>query len=114
MGRTVGLPLLLVALVVGGFLSTRGLQSQGPTAPAVTRMETQAVAAVAGTAVQAADQELEAWYAANGSYAGATLSPGAGATLVRADAASFCLQADVDGAFEHQLGPNGSPQPGPC
>lgn len=114
MGRTVGLPLLLVALVVGGYLYTRQARTAGPTAAGVTQAESHAQAVVAGTAFQAADQELQAWYATNGTYAGATLSPGAGATIVRADAASFCLQAGVGDAVEHQLGPTGSVQPGPC
>jgi hypothetical protein len=114
MSRTVALPMLLVALVVGGYLYVRQARTDGPAAPAVTQAESHAEAVVAGTAFQAADQELQAWYAGNGTYAGATLSPGAGATLVRADAVSFCLQADVTGAVEHQLGPNGPVQPGPC
>jgi hypothetical protein len=113
-GRTLGLPLLLVALVVGGYLFVQQSKTQGPTAPAVTQAEQQAQAAVAGTAFQGADQELQAWYAANGTYAGATLSPGAGVTLVRADASSFCLQAGSGTAVEHQDGPSGQAQTGPC
>jgi hypothetical protein len=114
MGRSLGLPLLLVSLVIGGFLFVQQTRTQGPTAPAVTQAEAQAQAAVAGTAFQAADQELQAWYATNGTYTGATLSPGAGATVVRADASSFCLQAGSGAAVEHQLGPNGGVQPGAC
>jgi hypothetical protein len=114
MGRTLGLPLLLVSLVIGGFLYAKDLRSNGPTAPAVTQMETQAQVAVAGTTFQAADQELQAWYAQSGTYAGATLSPGDGATLVRGDASSFCLQADIGGAYEHQTALNGAALAGPC
>ena len=114
MGRTLGLPLLLIALAVGGYLFVQQNKDNGPASQTVTQEIAQANAAVAGTAFQAADQELQAFDAANGTYAGATLSPGAGATLVRADATSFCLQADVNGALEHQTGPNGQTAAGPC
>jgi len=38
MSRVFGLPLLLVALVVGGFLFVRQIQTNGPTSPAVTHV----------------------------------------------------------------------------
>jgi hypothetical protein len=57
---------------------------------------------------------MQAWFTENGTYAGATLPPGTGVTLVRADAGSYCLQADVGGAQEHEVGPQGQPQAGPC
>jgi hypothetical protein len=53
---------------------------------------------------------MQASYAANGTYAGATLPAGSGVFLVRADAYSYCLQA----GNEHENGPNGQPQSGPC
>jgi hypothetical protein len=39
-----------------------------------------------------------------------TLPPVYGITVVRADATSFCLQSGA----EHQVGPAGPAQPGPC
>ena len=52
---------------------------------------------------------LQQWYQANGTYAGA--DPGVpGVTLVRADSAGWCLQT----ANAHEAGPNGTPAPGPC
>ena len=76
MSRLLGLPLLLVSLAVGGYLFTAKWRSEGPTSPAVTRAEAQAEAAVAGTNFQGAAVSLQAWFAENGTYAGATLPPG--------------------------------------
>ena len=114
MSRVLGLPLLLVSLAVGGYLFVAQSRSEGPTAPAVTRAETQAESVVAGTNFQGADVSLQAWYAANVTYAGATLPPGSGVVLVRADASAYCLQTAAGDAVEHELGPGGQPQPGPC
>ena len=114
MTRVFGLPLILVALVVGGFLVVRQLQTNGPTSPAVTQIVTQAESNVAGANFASAAPALQAWYTENGTYAGATLPPGSGITLVRADAGGYCLQADVGGAQEHEVGPQGQPLPGPC
>jgi hypothetical protein len=57
----------------------------------------------------AAGANLDSWRQSHGTYAGA--QPGVpGVTLVRADTTSWCLQT-VD---QHEAGPGGSPQPGPC
>jgi hypothetical protein len=92
MSRLFGLSLLLVSLAVGGYLFAAKSRSEGPTAPAVTRTEAQAESVVAGTTFQGADVSLQAWYAGNATYAGATLPPGSGVVLVRADASAYCLQ----------------------
>jgi hypothetical protein len=117
MGRVLGLPLLLVSLVVGGYLFVAQSRSKGPAAPAApaaTLAESQAESMVAGTNFQAADAVLQAWFAGNATYAGATLPPGSGVVLVRADASAYCLQTGAGSALEHELGPGGQPQPGPC
>jgi hypothetical protein len=114
MGRSVGLPLMLVSLVVGAILFAQQMRSQGPTSPAVTQAETQAIQATAATNFAGADEMLRAHYAENGTYAGATIDGSFGVTLVRADASSYCLQGGAADAVEHESGPNGSPQPGPC
>jgi hypothetical protein len=114
MSRTIGLPLILVTLVVGGYLFVQQSKSNGPSAPAVTQAEQQAGTFVAGTNFQAAAQVLQGYYAENGTYAGATLEPGSGVALMRADATSFCLQAGAGTGVQHESGPNGTPQPGPC
>src|SRR5438034_4812372 len=52
---------------------------------------------------------LQQWYQAHGTYAGA--NPGVpGVTLARADGSSWCLQT----ASAHEAGPNGTPAPGGC
>jgi hypothetical protein len=112
--RTLGLPLLLVTLLVGGYLFVQQAGTSGPTSEAVTQAETQAVVDVAGTNFRGADTALQAWYAANGTYAGAVLPPGSGVTLARADAGSYCLETGSGTAVVHEDGPNGSAQPGPC
>lgn len=114
MSRTLGLPLLLVSLAVGGYLFMSQSKSNGPSSAVVTQAESQAESFAAGTNFQAAGQVLQAWYAQSGTYAGATLPPGSGVTLVRADASSYCLQTVVGTAAEHESGPGGQPQPGPC
>jgi hypothetical protein len=85
MTRAFGLVLILAALVVGAYLFESSRGTKGPSATAVTQVESQADSAAAGTNLQGAAQVLQAWYAANGTYAGATLPPGSGVVLVRAD-----------------------------
>jgi hypothetical protein len=114
MSRLLGLPLLLVSLAVGGYLFVQQTRSEGPTASAVTQAEAQAESAVAGINFQGAAVSLQAWYAENATYAGATLPPSSGVVLVRADASAYCLQTVAGSAVQHELGPGGQPQPGPC
>jgi hypothetical protein len=114
MGRSLGLPLLLVSLVVGGILFATQMKSQGPTSPAVTQAETQAVVAVSSTNFQAADAAMGAWLADHGTYAGATVDPSYMVTVARADTTSYCLQTAAGGNVEHEAGPGGTAAPGPC
>ena len=55
---------------------------------------------------------LEVHRRATGSFAGARLA--AGMTLVRADAASYCVQTQVGAAVQHLVGPGSSPAAGAC
>jgi hypothetical protein len=115
MSRVIGLPALLVALVIGGYLYTKSAQTNGPTSPQMSQAIDQAQAEAAATGFRQGEASLQAWYAENGTYAGAALPPGSGVTLVRADATSYCLQAAAaDGTAEHENGPGGQAQPGPC
>lgn len=114
MTRSLGLPLLLVSLVVGGILFAEQLKSSGPSSPAVTQAETQAVAAVAGANFGAADAALQAWFAGHGTYQGATLDPSYEVSVGRADAASYCIQTAAGQAVAHEVGPRGPALPGPC
>jgi hypothetical protein len=115
MTRSLGLPLMLVTLLIGGYLFTKQMGSSGPTASAVTQAEADAGAAVAATNFQAVEPVLQTAYATDGTYANAPLPPGSGVVLIRGDATSYCLQT-VPGLtpVEHKTGPNGQVLPGAC
>ena len=102
--------MLILSLAIGGFLFVKQSQTAGPTSSVATQAETQAAAAAAATDFAAAQPVLQAWYSDNGTYAGVSLPPVYGITVVRADATSYCLQSGT----EHEAGPTGQPQPGPC
>ena len=108
--RVIGLPALLIAVFAGIYLSARDMQSNGPASSSGQQAITQAQSATAGVDFSQAVPALQLFYDQNGTYAGATLPPGTGAVLVLADATSYCLQSGA----EHEDGPNGQPQPGPC
>jgi hypothetical protein len=115
MARTVGLPLMLVALLLGGYLFTQSSKTTGPTSSVATQAETQAQAFTAATNFQPIIPLLDTAFAANGTYAGAELPLGSGVTLVRADATSYCIQTTGDATtVVHEVGPNGTAQTGPC
>ena len=58
---------------------------------------------------------LQAWFAANGTYAGAILPDASGVTVARADSTGYCVETgDTTTGMLHELGPGGTPQPGPC
>jgi hypothetical protein len=108
--RVLGLPALLVAALIGIYLSVQDMQSNGPTSPSGQHEIAAAQSVVAATNFSQAGVALQAFYMQNGTYAGATLPPGSGVVLVRADATSYCMQA----GDEHEDGPGGTPQPGAC
>jgi hypothetical protein len=112
MTRSLGLPLLLVSLIIGAYLFATQSKSEGPTSPAITQAEAQAN--VAGTNFQGAAASLQTWFAENQTFAGATLAPGSAVVLVRADTTSYCLQSNAGTIVEHENGPGGTAQPGPC
>ncbi|HZS25095.1 MAG TPA: hypothetical protein VFA30_08935 [Gaiellaceae bacterium] len=110
MTRSLALPLLVISLAVGGFLFVRQSKTDGPTSQVAQQAETQAAQDTAATNFAGAVPELQAYFADNGTYAGATLPPGFGVAVVRADATSYCLQSGT----EHLDGPGGQAAPGPC
>jgi|SRR5689334_16407555 len=115
MTRLLGLPALLIVLAVGGYLYAKDAKSNGPTSGAVSQAIAGADTAVAATNFRGADAAMQAFFAQNGTYAGATLPPGSGVFLVRSDASSYCLQATgAGGAAEHENGPGGAALPGAC
>jgi len=109
MVRVLGIPALLI-VVVGVYLSARAMQSNGPTSGSGQQAVTEAQSATAGVDFNQVVPGLQAYYDQNQTYVGATLPAGSGVVLSSADATSYCLQ---DGS-EHEVGPGGTPQPGPC
>jgi hypothetical protein len=109
MARIIGVPALLIAVFVGVYLSTQDAKSNVPT-PAQQQAVTQADSTAAGLEFNQVAPGLQAYYDQNQTYVGATLPLGSGATLAQAAATSYCLQ---DGNT-HEIGPGGTPQPGPC
>jgi len=110
MSRSLGLPVLILSLAIGGFLLVKQSQTVGPASSVAQQAETQAATAASATDFAAALPDLQSWFADHGTYAGVTLPPVYRITVVRADATSFCLQSSA----EHEVGPAGKPQPGPC
>jgi hypothetical protein len=108
--RVLGIPAFLIAVVVGLYLSAKSMQSNGPTSASGQQAITRAQSETAGLNFSQAAPALQAFYDQNGTYAGATLPPGTGVVLARADATSYCLQS----GDEHEDGPGGQLQPGPC
>ena len=114
MTRGLGLVLMLISLAVVGGLFAMQTKSQGPTAPAVTQDEAQAlVTATSETFAQVA-QVLQADYLQAGTFVGSQLPVGSGVTLAQATATSYCLETSVTGTVVHENGPGGSPAAGPC
>jgi hypothetical protein len=107
-----GLPALLVVVLIGGYLTVKNMNSNGPTSPPVQQAITQAQVNVAATNFEGAAAAMQAFSAQSGTYAGAALPPGTGVILARADATSFCLQTPA--GDQHENGPGGTAAPGAC
>lgn len=114
MGRLFGLVSIVVSLALVGILWASSMQHSGPTSATAKRAEGDATAAVSAINFTAAATQLEAYHAENATYAGATLPPSFGVTLMRADAASYCLQSGTGSAAQHFAGPGGAAAAGPC
>jgi Tfp pilus assembly protein PilE len=114
MGRAFGLISIVVSLALVAILWALTMQHSGPTAATTKKAESEATAAVSSLNFTAASTELEAYHAESATYAGATLPPSFGVTLVRADAASYCMQSGVGGSVQHLTGPGGTAATGPC
>ena len=112
--RTVGIISLLAALAIGGYVVTRATDGTQRDSQTADRAEERAASGAAATNFQAVVPILEQHRAENGTYADATLEPGYGVALMRADTASYCLQAGTGTNVQHLAGPNGSPAPGAC
>ena len=107
--KTFGLVSVLASLAIVGYLFLAQSKEVGPT----SQTAQQAQAGAAGASFQAAVPVLQAHFAQAGTYAGATLPPSHGVTLVRADGTSYCLQAGTGETARHVVGPAGAPAPRP-
>ena len=96
--------LIAMAVAVKGGMLPFGSGSSGSKSP----MQQQIDRAV----FTAADAGLAAYHAGSATYAGAPAVPGV--TVVRADAASYCIQVQVGTTVEHELGPAGAVTTGSC
>jgi Tfp pilus assembly protein PilE len=110
--RGVSILSLLVALLVAGWLLT-AQQRSGPSGHTASQAVARAQQTASGLTFQQAQVQLEQFHALNGTYAGASTA-GFGATLVRADASSYCVQAGEADSTTHLSGPGGEPSSGPC
>ena len=108
--RAIGIPMLLVTVFIGLYLVSQNAKSEGPTSKAGQAAITEAQSATAGLNFSQAVPALQAYFDENHTYVGATLPAGSEVLLALANTTSYCLQ---DGN-EHELGPGGTPQPGPC
>jgi hypothetical protein len=112
MSRAFGLVALVCSLGIVAILMAMNMSNNGPTSSSAKKAE--ATAAVGSLNFTGAATELEAYKAEHATYAGAVLLRSFGVTVVRADAASYCLQAGVGGAVQHYVGPGGTPAAGAC
>jgi hypothetical protein len=108
--RVLSVPAILVTLFLGAYLSMQAMRSNGPTSPSGQQEIAQSQAATAGVNFGQAAPVLQVYFDEHHTYVGATLPPGSGVVLAGASATSYCLQ----GGNEHEVGPGGQPQPGPC
>jgi hypothetical protein len=114
MGRAFGLISIVVSLALVAILWASSMQHSGPTSSTAKQAEAQATAAVSGMNFAAAATQMETFHAENATYAGASVPPSFGVRLMRADVASYCLQAGVGSATQHFTGPSGPAASGPC
>jgi hypothetical protein len=114
MGRTFGLVSLVCSLTIVSILWAFSARQTGPTSDTAQQAKSDAIEAVSQIGFQAAATALEGYHAQNGTFVGATLPPAYSVTVVRADALSYCLQAEIAGAVQHFNGPGGAPEAGPC
>jgi len=105
---------MVCSLAIVGVLMMVSMSHKGRTAKSTKVAEAHATEAVSGLNFTGAATELEAYKSEYATYAGAALPPAFGVTVVRADAASYCLQAGVGGGVLHFTGPGGTPAAGPC
>jgi hypothetical protein len=105
-----GLPLLLVTVFIGMYLMSKDAQQNVQASSSGQQAVAQAHSATAGLDFEQAVPALQAYFDENHTYVGATLPPGSEVALAAASTTGYCLQSGE----EHEDGPGGTPQSGPC
>ena len=104
------LGLMIAAVAVGGWRML--LPGADSASSDVSAGVTSLVSTTMRAAFTGAQANVDAQRNATGSYAGASVQPPI--TLVRANAASYCLQLEQRAVLQHLVGPGGTPLPGAC
>jgi hypothetical protein len=105
-----GIPLLLVTVFIGMYLMSKDAQQNAQASSSGQQAIAQAHSATAGLDFNQAAPALQAYFDANHTFVGATLPPGSEVTLAAATTTGYCLES----GDQHEDGPGGTPQPGPC
>ena len=105
-----GLPLLLVTVFIGMYLMSQDAKQNVQTSSSGQQAISQAHAATAGLDFSQAVPALQAYFDEHQTYVGATVPPGSEVVLAAATTTGYCLQS----GDQHEVGPGGTPQPGPC
>ena len=111
-----GLVSVVVSLVLAGMLFSSQLGAGGskPTSPDKSPLVEQARATAANADAMQAERELAAYQAENGSFVGAPVTGISAVTLLRATAATFCLQVASPDGYLYDAGPGGTLTNRPC
>ena len=105
---TIGLTIAAVAVGGWKFVLPMSSDSQKQIVQGVTDV----LDTISSAEFTGAEATLDAQHNATGSYEGAPIT--APITLVRADAASYCIQVVTGTVAHHLAGPGGSPVAGAC
>ena len=108
-----GAVVLLLGLAVGAWFFALQSKNEGPTAPAVTQAEAQAVAAAATSNFAQVAQALQGPTCSRARTSARSSRP------VRRDARAgdeqlVCLETTLNGVLVHEDGPGGAPALGAC
>lgn len=105
---------VLVSLGLTGVLFSKESKQLDSTGSPAKHAESQAIATASASIFAPVTQVLEVGHAESGTYLGAQLPAGSGVTIVQANTAAYCLQANVNGMPVHEIGPGGVPALGAC
>jgi hypothetical protein len=111
--RSLGLLSIVVTVAIGAYVLSAQMSSQSHAKQSGDRAVTLAEDTAAAVSLQQAAAALDQGHALNGTYAGTSLA-GFGVSLARADASTYCVQTNSNGAIFHLAGPGGATAPGRC